>query len=245
MRRKRSIVLAGLIIVACVGLLLWLRGPSEHVAPPAPAADARRPARMPLPLERLFAEGRAKAGEAPAASERQASSWGVEEAVGELLASEPRLRAFYNLRRKALRTAAEQQEYLALISDREMIEDARDGLLAAISRKDVDQVEEIKRLQHIQFFNSALAWADNPERASALSAVSDVVSQDVPAGTPGAVVGSVLGDKFDLFQLLVLTDPEQAKALLAKAQGTSRQTVLQLAWQTGVADLPKNKNPQP
>ena len=243
MTRKRSIVLAGLIIAAC-GLVWLLRKPNEPVALPAPAAEVKRPARMPLPLERLFAEGRAKAGE-PVAPGPQASTWGVEEAVAELLESEPRLRAFYNLRRKALRTAAEQQEYLALISDRQMIDDARDSLLAAISKREVDQVEEVKRLQHIQFFNSALAWADNPERAKALGAVSDVVNQDVPAGTPQAVVGSVLGDKFDLFQLLVLTDPEQAKALLAKAQGTSRATVLQLAYQTGLADLPKNKNPQP
>jgi hypothetical protein len=245
MTRNKAIVLASLIIAACVVLLYLWRAPSDRVAPAAPTADAQRPARMPLPLEKLFAEGRAKAGEPPAAGERQASSWGVEDAVGELLASEPGLRKFYNLRRKALRTSAEQHEYLAMISDRKMIEDARDGLLAAISSKAVDQVEEIKRLQHIQFLNSALAWADNPERATALSAVSDVVSQDVPAGTPNAVTGSVLGDKFDLFQLLVLTDPDQAKALLARAQGTTRQTVLQLAWQTGVADLPKNTNPQP
>jgi hypothetical protein len=245
MTRNKAIVLASLIVAACIGLVFLLRGPGERVAPAGPAAATERPARMPLPLEKLFAEGRAKAGEPRPAGERQVSSWGVEEAVGELLASEPQLRKFYNLRRKALRTSAEQHEYLAMISDRKMIEDARDGLLAAISRKDVDQVEEVKRLQHIQFLNSALAWADNPERATALTAVSDVVNQDVPSATPKAVIGSVLGDKFDLFQLLVLTDPDRAKALLAGAQGTSRQTVLQLAYQTGVADLPKNTNPQP
>jgi hypothetical protein len=245
MTRNRIIALATLTAALVVGLLVLLRRPPAEAPAPAPVAAAPNPTRAPLPLDKLFAEGQAKAGEEPAPGEPAASAWGVEDAVGELLESDPQLRKFYNLRRKALRTSAEQSEYLAMISDAKLIDDAREGLLAATSSKEVDQVEEVKRLQHIQFLNSALAWADNPERTRALNAVSDVVNQDVPGGTPKAVIGSALGDKFDLFQLLVLTDREQAKALLAKAQGTPREKILQLAWQTGVADLPKTQNPQP
>jgi hypothetical protein len=195
-----------------------------------------------LPVDKLMAEARAKAGQAPGP---RATTWSVEEAVGQALDADPQLRKFYNLRRKALRTSAEQQEYLAMISDPKQIDEARDDLLAAVHQPDVEQVEEVRRLQHIQYLNSALAWPDNPARARALGAVSDVISQDVPRDTARPVVGSVLGDKFDLFQLLVMTDREHARALLAQAQGTTRATVLQLAWQTGTADLPAGPKPQP
>jgi hypothetical protein len=66
--------------------------------------------------------------------------------------------------------------------------------------------------------------------------------QQIPSGTPRAVTGSALGDKFDLFQLLMLSDPAHAQALLAQARGTPAEKILQLAWQTGSPDT-KNQIP--
>jgi hypothetical protein len=228
--------------VLAIAVLLRTRGSHGGAASTTTVtAPARRDHAL-LPVDKLMSEARAKAGPT---SGPEATTWSVEEAVGQALDADPQLRAFYNLRRKALRTAAEQQEYLAMISDAKRIDEARDDLLAAVQQRDVEQVEEVRRLQHIQYLNSALAWSENPARTRALGAVTDVINQDVPHGTAKPVVGSVLGDKFDLFQLLVVTDREHARALLDQAQGTTRATVLQLAWQTGNADLPTGHNPQP
>jgi hypothetical protein len=246
MKRNKLVVLAILTIGLGALLFVVLRGSPEEVhKPPAVAvAPIKPPGRNPLTLSQLFKEGRAKAGEAVEPEpDTGASTPGIEESVGELLDSDPQLRKFYNLRRKAVRTSAEQQDYLAMISDAKIIDDARKDLLAAASSKEVDQVEELKRLERIKFLNSALAWEDNPERTRALGAVTEVVMQQVPGGAPKDVIGSVMGDKFDLFQLLMLSDPDQAKALLAKAQGTSAEKILQLAWTTGSADAPKKPTP--
>lgn len=242
MTRNRVVVIAGSVCALVIAVFLLTRG-AHGGAAPTPTATApvhRDHAR--LPVDKLMSEARAKAGQT---SGPEATTWSVEEAVGQALDADPQLRKFYNLRRKALRTAAEQQEYLAMISDAKRIDEARDDLLAAVKQNDVEQVEEVRRLQHIQYLNSALAWPENPERARALGAVTDVINQDVPHDTAKPVVGSVLGDKFDLFQLLVMTDREHARELLNQAQGTTRATVLQLAWQTGNADLPQGHNPQP
>jgi hypothetical protein len=226
-----------------VVLVVVLRGSSDAPAPLARPSSPPPPAkRNLLTMKQLMAEGHAKAGDAPDPLEPASSSTaGLEEAVGVLLDTDENLRKFYNLRKKAVRTAAEQQDYLAMISDVKLIANARKDLLEAIAQADVDQVEEIKRLQHIQFLNSALAWADNPVRGQALEAVTEVVMQDIPTTAPKSVTGSVLGDKFDLFQLLMLSDPDQAQALLAKARGTTSEKILQLAWQTG--SDPANKTP--
>ncbi len=243
MTRTQKLVLAMAALVVGGVLVVLLRGSSEAPQVVArPSSPPTAPKRDLLSIGQLMAEGHAKAGDAPDPLQpMSSSSAGLEEAVGELLDTDPDLRKFYNLRKKAVRTSAEQQDYLAMISDVKLIANARKDLLEAISLPDVDQVEEIKRLQHIQFLNSALAWSDNPVRGQALEAVTEVVMQDIPATAPKAVTGSVLGDKFDLFQLLMLSDPSQAQALLAKARGTTSEKILQLAWQTG--SDPTNKTP--
>lgn len=238
---KRSKVIGFAILAAAVGgaLLVMSRGSSRDAHPRAPAAALSPPhlRRSPFTIPQLYAEGQAKAGGQavkPDGSkiEPSASTTEIDDVVAGVLDSDPQLRKFHELRKKALRTAAEQQDYLAMISNPKLIEDARKDLLAAASQSDLDQDEEIKRLQRIEFLNSALAWDDNPARAKALEVVGEVVGADVSPGVPSSVAGSVLGDKFDLFQLLMASDPDQAKALLAKSHGTASEKILLLAAKT-------------
>jgi hypothetical protein len=184
-------------------------------------------------MNQLYAEAQTKAAAKPEPLDlsKTKSSRGIDDSFSEMLDSDPALRKFYELRRKALRTSVEQEEYLAMISDKQLIADARTDLLAATTSNSLDQEDELKRLQRIQFLNSALAWEDNPERKQAVEAASAVVMADIPASVANDVKGSMLGDKFDLFQLLVVSDPDQAKVLLAKARGTSSEKTLQFAWQ--------------
>lgn len=195
-------------------------------------------------MDELYAEALAQAGADTDSTPSEAMSRrGVEDVLDEVLDSEPNLRRFYELRRKALRTSAEQQDYLAMVSDRQLIEDARAELLEALSADHLDQHDELARLQRIQFLNSALAWEDNPERARVIQAMSDVLMANVPGGIPDDLGGSVLGDKFDLFQLMIVSAPEQARALLAQAQGKPTERILQFAWQAYWAGQPEDKPP--
>jgi hypothetical protein len=244
MQRNKTIGFAILLVGLCGVLALLRSGGSKH-GPQAPQTATISTERTPtaqrrlFTMNQLFAEGQSKAGIGHAGKHDAAkdtpamSSPGLDDVVAEMLDSDPQLRKFYNLRRKAVRTSAEQQDYLAMISDAKLIADARKDLLEAVSATDIDQAEELRRLQRIQFLNSALAWEDNPERAKALEAVTTVILADLPSGASKSVTGSVLGDKFDLFQLLMLSEPEQAKTLLAKVQGTPAERILLLAWRTG------------
>lgn len=249
---KRNKVIGFVILAAAVGgaLLVMSRGSSRDAPPGAPAAALSPPhlRRSPFTMAQLYAEGQTKAnGDAvkPDGSkiESRASTVEIDDVVASVLDSDPQLRKFHELRKKALRTSDEQQNYLAMISDPKLIDDARKDLLAAASQSDLDQEEEVKRLQRIDFLNSALAWEDNPARAKALEAVSEVITADVSPGLPSSVAGSVLGDKFDLFQLLIASDPDQAKALLAKSRGTASEKILLLAWGTS-GQQPGDKNNQ-
>jgi hypothetical protein len=239
MKRRTKLGLL-LSISATCGVLITVLS-SHGAAPPPPAADVMVH-RTAFTIGQLYADGQAKAGGKAERGdheqiEPQASMVGVDDAIEGVLASDPQLHKFYKLRRKALRSSAEQQAYLDMISDPKTIDAARAELLAATSQHELDQDQELRRLQRIDFLNSALAWKDNPARPQALSAVSDVVVAELPEQVPDSVAGSVLGDKFDLFQLVMASDPDKARALLAQAHGTASEKVLLLAW--GTSSAPK------
>jgi hypothetical protein len=248
MKQKRALITTSAVAVLGIALAVIASQTATTdepggAAPPVANLGAERPF---LPLDDLFAEGSAKIagdtdgpeGSNPSPEPRSQ----LDDVLEEVLDSDPQLRKFHNLRQKAVRTSAEQQDYFAMISDPELIAAARKDLLDAFSGADVDQGNELRRLQRIQFMNSALAWADNPERAKALEAVTEVVMAALPERASKAAMGSLLGDKFDLFQILMVSDPSQAQPLLATTRGTRSEKVLQLAWSTG---SPRKNNNTP
>lgn len=253
MRLPRIIGFTALLLGLGSGLafLLWpdpaSQDPSRSQAAAGPAA-VNEPAapRKALSLNELYDEGMSKARGGHKAGGSGAPAGGsLDDTLKEALDADPELRKFQGLRRKALRTSAEQQDYLRMISDERLIEEARRDLLAAFTghvtghetshetSHEIDQREELKRLQRIQYLNSALAWADNPKRAAAVDAVTAVLLAEIPAGASKSIKGSVLGDKLDLFQILMLSDPDLAVHLLAKTQGTPLEKIFQLAWASG------------
>lgn len=260
MTTKRTLAMIGMVtVVAALAVVAWRRAEradraastasTSATASSALAPAAKSPARPPLTMEQLFAEGRAKISEpeSKAGDETAAppSPSGTPEAPPEptaldreleaTLAADPVLRRFYNLRKKALRSKIEQAEYQALLADESLLQEAKAELAEGYSAEALDQSEELRRLQRIQYLNAALAWTDNPARGVALSSIESLLLAEIPAGLPKAVRGSLMGDKFDLYQHLMLADPERAKALLALASGTGSEKVLELAQRTGVS----------
>lgn len=262
MSSKRLLTFFGLLtLAAAVALVIARRQRAEpaanRIAQPRtsseaatardPLAGGERTTGAPLTMAQLFAEGRSKisdsskasadgAAASPSAAQPPQADQGPSPLDRELeatLAADPVLRRFYNLRKKALRSKAEQAEYQGLLADEALIDEARAELSESYAATALDQSDELRRLQRIQFLNAALAWADNPARAAALSSIESLLLADIPATLPKDVRGSLLGDKFDLYQHLMLADPARAKALLAMASGTSSEKILELAHRTG------------
>ncbi len=263
MTTKRTLTMIGLVtVVAALAVVAWRSAEradrtdsvasasttagAATAAPAERVANGESPARAPLTMDQLFAEGRAKISD-PAAKHDEATTappspsapaeapTALDQELEATLASDPVLRRFYNLRKKALRSKLEQAEYQALLADESLIEEAKAELAEGYSAEALDQTEELRRLQRLQYLNAALAWTDNPARAAALTSIETLLLAEIPTGLPKAVRGSLMGDKFDLYQHLMLAEPERAKALLALASGTGSEKVLELAHRTGAS----------
>lgn len=242
MQRSKATGVGLATVGACAALCvaLWLAPAKEssriETHPAAKEHSASEPRGL-LTMSELHEEGWGKARPtepAPAALRPEAES-GLDTRIAEVLASDPQLQRFHQLRRKALRTSMEQQDYLDMIADENLLEEARDELLEAGSSLEISQEEELRRLQCIQYLNSALAWRNNPQRAQVIGAVTDVLLTEVPKAASSSAKGSMLGDKLDLFQILMMSDRAQAEALLGRARGTPLEKIFQLAWTTGQA----------
>lgn len=261
MTTKRTLTMIGLVtVVAALAVVAWRSAeragraderPSPRATttaqPTAATAEAGGAERPPLTMAQLFAEGRAKISEpssergdvattappSPSDAPDTPTATALDRELEATLAADPVLRRFYNLRKKALRSKLEQAEYQALLADEALLEEAKAELADGYSADELDQSEELRRLLRLQYLNAALAWTDNPARTKALSAIEALLLAEIPAGVPKTVRGSLMGDKFDLYQHLMLADPERAKALLALASGTGSEKVLELAHRTG------------
>lgn len=239
MKKLRRYALSLGVLAGVAGLYLM-----HGIAPRAtkqkpPVSTSQRP-RLPLQTAgQLFAEARAMASSG--AGDREATPAGppdqtkgsLDTALTQVLNEDLTLRRFHDLRQKALRTTAEQKDYQAMLADTNLILEARDELRGAYSNTGIDQGEELRRLQRVQFLNSAVAWKENPARPTALAAISELVLEDIPKSLVKEAKGSLLGDKIDLFQHLMLSDPDKAQLLLALAQGTRSERLLRLAYGTG------------
>jgi hypothetical protein len=200
----------------------------------------------PLGLDALLSEGYAKmspsyASRGPEAGDLEKHRQSPVEAVGTLdqiletvLAEDPSLGAFHVLREKVIRTAKEKADYRNLLADKSFLADAFNELESAGGNKELDQSEEVRRLLRVQYINAALDWKENPSRSVALDAVRKILLSRIPSGSTihSDALGSLLGDRFDLFQHLMISDPDEAQRLLRQAKGTSSERILRLAYES-------------
>ena len=157
----------------------------------------------------------------------------LDEIFEEVLSEDPMLRSFHLLREKVIRTAKEKSDYQSMLADKALLTESYNELSAAYINKNLDQGEELRRLMRIQYLNAALDWRDNPSRSIALDAIRQLLLAQFSSSDDRSAVayGSLLGDKFDLFQHLMLSDPQEAERLLAQAKGTSSEKILRLAYE--------------
>lgn len=179
-----------------------------------------------LPLPRLFEEARQQ-------TENKREPWSADSDEGSLdgsiqrmLERNPELAKFYELRRKALRSSAEQQQYLDMMASPEILAGAKDNLLAALHGTEITQEGEMERVMHVRYLSSALTWEDNPQRDQVIASINEVLLAELPSGLPSDLRGSVLGDKVELYQYLLLTNPDIADEIMARAKNTKLENVL-------------------
>lgn len=239
---NRRLVFGAAILAAAAAAVLVSRvaSPVDQASQPAiapqPHPDEPAPASGPLlPLRTVLDEGRQKA-QHPRAAVAQPSTpapaapslGSVESAVHDVENANPQLGSFYALRTKALRTSGEQKQYRDQLSNRAMLAAARDGLLTAQrgGKEPMSQQGEIERILHIRYLSSVANMQAGDTRQDALNAMADVVLAELPAGLTSDARGSLLGDKVELYQYLLLNDRARADELMKRANGTPLVPVL-------------------
>jgi hypothetical protein len=206
-------------------------GPEASGAQAAPGEDSMsvapaRPGSPLLPLPAVFEEARHRA-ENPRDTWSAGSDEGsLDGALQRMQELNPRLGKFHTLRSKALRTSEEQQQYLDMLADPAMLAEAKNNLLAALQGAEMPQEEELERVMQIRYMSSALTWEGNPQRDQVIASMTELVLAELPAGLVPEVRGSLLGDKVELYQYLLLNNPALADELMARVQGTKLEPVL-------------------
>jgi hypothetical protein len=209
---------------------------SMSVAP----AQSGRPL---LQLPEVFEEARHRA-ENPRDTWSPGSDEGsLDGALQRMHENNPTLGKFHTLRSKALRTSEEQQQYLDMMADPAMLTAARNNLLAALQGTEITQEAELERVMQIRYLSSAMTWEGNPQRDQVVASMTELVLAELPVGLPPDVRGSLLGDKMELYQYLVLNNPALADELLARVKGTKLEPVLLAARkmiEPANSDVPSN-----
>jgi hypothetical protein len=241
MTKRTSITVLALAVIAIIASLQFIRtgdGPpsdeqSRAHAAASLTAGADSMSMRPAPAGRPLLALPVVLDEARHRADNPRDTWSAGRDEGSLDGALQRaqennaaLGRFHTLRGKALRTSEEQQRYLDMLSDPAMLAAARGNLLAALHGGETTQEAELERVMQIRYLSSALTWEGNPQREQVLTAMIELVLAELPAGLPPEIRGSLLGDKMELFQYLVMNNPALADELMARVSGTRLEPVL-------------------
>jgi hypothetical protein len=196
--------------------------PGEGATPVAPGGTGKQL----LPLPAVFEEARHKAENPREAFSAGSEAGSLDGALQRMQEINPRLGRFHTLRSKALRSSEEQQQYLDMLADPTMLAAVRDNLLEALKATEFSQEEELERVMDIRYMSSAVTWEGNPQRDQVVASMTELVLAELPTGLPPEIRGSLLGDKMELYQYLVLNNPTLADELMARVKGSKLEPVL-------------------
>lgn len=146
----------------------------------------------------------------------------------EVLADHPTLQHFRDLKRRVLPDQQTRAEYEALLMDESVLLAASRALSEVPS--DFDQRDQIERMEEVSLLGEALRWEDNPSRGLAMDAVvSAIQANNLSATQPLELQRSLAGDKWELYYMLLVTDPALAADVMKSAEGTPIYPVLEYA----------------
>lgn len=143
-----------------------------------------------------------------------------------VLSNDRPLAAFKYYHHRPLLDEASKARYHTLLSDPAVFASVKHDLLYPEETK-VDLAGNIKRLMKIDYLREALEWKENPERATLIALVAELILTDnLPPGMAMDMRLSLSGNKRELYELLYEIAPDRARATLQAAQGTRLQKLI-------------------
>jgi len=220
----KRLVLGGVMICLAAaiallwGALLWGAPPGAHPNSNA-AAEIDGAARPPRDARRPPLSG-------PALEDRPQLPPVDETLIEQILDSDDKLRAFMDHYNMVLPDAASREEYHELLSSLDMMTAMAAALLDPGSGP-VAPAESFRRLMQIDYFEAALAWADNPRREKVLELTRDIITTDNFRSDQDRARRQLLGGtKLELYRLLHGQDVRRAEETVALARGTRMESMV-------------------
>ncbi|NVJ02667.1 hypothetical protein HV824_31735, partial [Myxococcus sp. AM009] len=209
------------LAAACV---FWLLLPASSDAPPPAPLVAAVPEPLPIPAAVAVPTPRPvptqgatllvntplapASGQVPPTLARPGSP--LDAVRQRVMAANPDLAQFRHLQRKVLRKGDEQASLQSLFKDREVINAAKQDLLATGERT-FSEDAQFRRLYQVEFLGSALEWKDNPERPALLNDLEELLRADnLDPDMELELRRSLSGDKVELFMILLHNDRARA-----------------------------------
>lgn len=134
-----------------------------------------------------------------------------------------RLDNFKSLKQKAIMTREERIDWERLLSNPDLINDAENTLLT-IKPEALTRETQKERFHTLSYLEKALEWSNNPSKQEVIDVVEKVIL--TPLSGDLAVRKNFVGDKMELYAMLLVTAPEKASSILANSRGTSLENIL-------------------
>lgn len=135
----------------------------------------------------------------------------------------PAYAKYRELKKKTLMTAAEREQFEQALGDPALIASAEATLIN-------DSVEQEARMKAVEYFSQAIRVRDANVRAAVAQAVTKILKLErIKEGMPRELQRSLIGDMAELYRILLVYQPEKAKALLEEAKGTHNYRIFQFA----------------
>jgi hypothetical protein len=207
MRLVIGSIVAG--IAAIVVLIMSQSGrpesPASTVAPAATTQGATPAPNLPLQDRQL---GKVNVPEIP------------EDLLERILKEDKKLGLFMDHYRTILPSEEKRAEFHKLLSDPAMMNAMAEELMSP-GDGHPKQEEYYRRLMQIDYFEAGLSWKDNPQREKLVDLTRDIIAKDnFQAGQDAARREILGGSKMELYTLLYNHDAQKAGELVAQAQGT-------------------------
>lgn len=134
----------------------------------------------------------------------------VNEATKALSKNTNELSRFETLRKKVLLNREEVSEKEKVLSNIKTVQWA-ESYLSAVPE---NNPETKKHFSAIDFLEEAITWKENPIRNEAIGSIENAIKTNQLPQTKKELRNLVVGDKIDLFTVLVQEEPSKARALL-------------------------------
>ncbi|WNG20724.1 hypothetical protein [Cystobacter fuscus] len=231
--------LAALLLgFAVIFFALWTDVPMPAPAPEQPRVTARppeqparplspQPATAPLPLEPsrpVVVSDPLETDTTPPLLAKPRSP--LDSLRQRVMVAHPDIAQFRQLQRKVLLKPQEKEMLRDMYKDRELIEAAKQDLLAA-DEETFTEEGQFKRLYRVEYLGMGLEWKENPERETLLKTVEEVIlAKNIQSEQGLDLRRSLSGDKVELFMVMLYNDRKRAEELLASVQGTDLEKLL-------------------